>query len=1121
MLSHNYVWKLQLTMRFTILFLLVFCLQLSAKVYSQKDIALKFNTHHVKLNNVFELIESNTNYRIFYNNRQVPLNTAVSLNGSEHLSITELLDLSLKDLKLDYRILPDNVIVIAPANTKLTPIKITGTVKDKNGVALPGVTVKVKNLNKGTVTDVNGNYTIEVPDDGTIVFSFIGYQTQEVPVQGKSRLDIILADNPKSLNEVVVVGYGTQKKTSVTAAISSVSGEDILKSPVANVSNTLGGRVSGVISRQSSGEPGADADQIQIRGIGTTGSSAPLIVVDGVPMSYNQLNFNDIETVTVLKDAAAVAPYGLGGANGVILVTTRRGKSGQLSLNYDGYYGFQKATAIPKYLDAAGFATQFNIANKNVGIAPTYTDAQIQNYQNGSDPDHFPNTDWVKQTIQPRDPITNHNLTFTGGSDKVHFFGDLGYLYQEGVVNVINYKRYNGTLNIDANVTPTTTVSFDIRGGLTQQNKPAGNDGTGIFTSITEISPTFPEKFSNGLPANALLPSIYDSGYNRTTGNLLNSKFQIEQKLPFIPGLSIKGAAAYEKNNTVGKVWSLPFTYYSLNAAGTYVTQAGGPPAPTLTQSFSETQNITLQGYLTYQKTFGKSDISGLVVFEKRNGITDKFSAGRINYAVNLDELSLGSSATSDFSNSGTSAKSAQVGWVYRANYAYAGKYLVELSGRYDGHYYFAPDKRFAFFPAASVGWRLSEESFIKDHYNWINNLKIRASYGKSGNLAGDPFQYLTSYGLSSSYVLGGTVPYQTQGISENAQANPNITWETSNKADVGVDLNLFNSKLNIVADYFRERRSDMLLKPTAVIPAEYGIGISQENEGIMDNAGVDFSIGTNQHFANGLKMNTNLIFSYAKNKLVQTFENASTFNNPNRRLTGRSLGTQFGLKALGFYQQSDFNPDGTLKAGIPVPSFGAVAPGDIKYADLSGPIGADGKPTAPDGKIDVNDNTVIGYPLFPQITFGLNSSLSWKGFDLYMLWQGAANSTYYLLDELASPYFNGAKIAEYQLDYWTPDHTNAEFPRLTPSATTNNSQTSSFWTRNGSYVRLKTLELGYSLPSSVMKAIKMRSVRVYVTGQNLFTISSESFVDPEIGNNRDRYYFQQKTYALGLSVGF
>lgn len=1008
-----------------------------------------------------------------------------------------------------------NMVIISEA----LPIK--GIVRDDQGNPLVKVSVQVKGATIGTSTNEKGEFFLSVADDAVLIFSFVGFQTQEIKIAGKTSIEVTLQSNVSSLEDVVVVGYGTQKKTSLTASVSSVTGDQIMRSPVANISNTLGGRMSGVLTRQSSGEPGKDADKIQIRGIGTTGNADALVVVDGIPMNYDQLNPNEIETVTVLKDAAAVAPYGLAGANGVILVTTKRGKAGKLALNYNGYYGFQQPTRIPHYLDAYGYATQFNIANQNVGNAATYNDEALQKYKDGSDPDHFPNTDWVNEVINFHNPLTSHTLSFTGGNDKIHFYSDLGYLYQEGVVNVINFRRYNASVNVDAEVTNTTKVSLDVRGRLAQQRNPAGRNGTAIFTDITEIAPTLPLKFANGLPAHTMLPSIYNSGYNRSTGNFLNAKFQVEQKLPFIPGLSLKGVFAYEKNNTLGKVWSTPYDFYSLDAQNSFITQHGGPPSPTLSQSFAEEQNITLQGYATYKQSFGKSDIGALVVYERRTGANNNFAAGRINYAVNLDELSLGSTNTADFSNSGSSSRSAQIGWVYRLNYAYNSKYLLELTGRYDGHYYFAPGKRYAFFPAISAGWRLSEESFIKDNYPWIDNLKIRGSYGKSGNLAGGPFQYLTAYGLGPSYILGGTSSFQTQGIFENAQPNPNITWETAKKADIGLDITLFRGQIDFSIDYFKERRSDMLLKPTEVIPVEYGIGISQENAGIMENSGIDFSIGTNQRFANGIRLNASFNFSYAKNKLIQTFENASTYNNPNRRLTGRPLNTQFGLKALGFYQPDDFNPDGTLKNGEPVPTYGPIAPGDIKYADLAGAPGADGKPTGPDGIININDYTVIGHPLFPQIIFGLNTALSWKGIDLYMLWQGAGSSTYYVLDELASPFFNGAKIASYQLDYWTPEHPNARFPRLTPAVITNNAQTSSFWTRNGTYLRLKTLELGYTLPPAIMNAIKLHSVRVFVSGQNVLTFSAESYIDPELGNNRARYYFQQKTYTVGLNVGF
>ncbi|HTF30346.1 MAG TPA: hypothetical protein VK625_15950, partial [Flavitalea sp.] len=356
----------------------------------------------------------------------------------------------------------------------------------------------------------------------------------------------------------------------------------------------------------------------------------------------------------------------------------------------------------------------------------------------------------------------------------------------------------------------------------------------------------------------------------------------------------------------------------------------------------------------------------------------------------------------------------------------------------------------------------------------------------------------------------------------ENAQANPFITWETAKKSNIGLDANFFKGKLGVVIDVFKERRSNMLITPDAVVPSEYGIGISQVNAGIMENKGIEVTLTTDHQFKNGLKAGAAFNLSYARNKLIQVFENGSTFNNPNRRMTGRPWNTQFGLQDLGLFQLSDFEDDGTtLKSGIPVPTFGPVRPGDIKYSDIAGAPDASGKPGAPDGKIDVNDYTTIGDPLFPQITYGLNLNLSWKGFDASVLLQGALKANVYLSGETAYPFFNGAKIYKEQTDTWTPDNTNASFPRLTPTPITNNTQASSFWIRNGDFLRIKTLQVGYSIPESLIQRTGLRSIRIFAAGQNLFTFSDMKFLDPELGDPRARYYFQQKTYSFGLSLGF
>jgi hypothetical protein len=365
-------------------------------------------------------------------------------------------------------------------------------------------------------------------------------------------------------------------------------------------------------------------------------------------------------------------------------------------------------------------------------------------------------------------------------------------------------------------------------------------------------------------------------------------------------------------------------------------------------------------------------------------------------------------------------------------------------------------------------------------------------------------------------------VPTQVPGVYENAQANPNITWETAKKANIGLDATLWKGKLGFTLDVFSERRTDMLIKPTAAVPVEYGIDISQLNAGIMENKGIELNVNTNHSFSNGIKLDASFNFSYARNKLIQTFESASTYNNPNTRTTGKPYKAQFGLQSLGLFQQSDFEADGkTLKTGIAKPTFGPVFPGDIRYADLAGAPDSDGKPTGPDGKIDINDQTMIGQPLFPQIIYGLNLNVSWKGFDLSTLWQGAGKASLYLNNELAFPFYNGAKVFKEQTDYWTPEHAGAKYPRLTPNPSTNSTQLSSFWIRSGNYLRLKTAELGYSLPASVMRMLKIRSVRIFVSGQNIFTFSKFNYLDPELGSDRGRYYFQQKVYSFGMNVGF
>lgn len=1026
-----------------------------------------------------------------------------------------------------------------------TNLHITGVVTDNKNAPLANASINIKGTNTGVTTDGKGAFSIDVPGAGTVLMvSYIGFQTQQITVGKKTYLTIPLGSSNSSLSDVVVVGYGTQRKASVTAAVSSIKGDDIAAQPVADISNSLAGRVTGVIATQGNGEPGSDGSRILIRGISTTGNTQPLVIVDGIPRNYTQLDPNSIASISILKDAAAVAPYGMGGANGVILITTKKGKTGAPALTYTTYAGLQNPTRLTKFVNAYQYATLFNAADDNERAPHAYSDEDLQKFKDHSDPDGHPDHDVLKELINPNTLIMSHNLSLSGGGERVRYYTGVGFLSQNGAWGPTNYKRYNLTANLDADVTRTTKVSLSINGRVEDRHFPGRSASpsvgdVSIFNQAFRTPPIAPLTFSNGLwggyIGRSAYGNIYHSGYNQTTGYTLLNQLSLEQQLPFIKGLSVRGVVSYDFNpfnpgdpanpsaaiTSFNRSWLTPIPYYSYDPVTKTYPLAGtdGPAKPTYSVSYNQSQAFTYQGYLNYHNTFGKHDLSGLVVIELRNTKSSIFGAGRSNYNVSVPELNNGSSNSTDISNYGYSAEAKQKSAVYRVTYGYNNRYLLEASGRYDGNYFFAPGRRFGFFPAFSAGWRLSEENFIKDNIPWISNLKIRGSYGESGALAGSPFQYLNSYTLyGNASVLNGIT---TQGLYENAEPNLNITWERAKKTDIGMEANLWNGLLTIEADYFSEKRTDMLFAPTVTVPSEYGVGLSQVNSGAISNHGIELMLGTFRRVSRDLNVSFSANVTYARNKLLQVYETKATFDNPNRRITGRPLGTQFGYEALGYFKPEDFNPDGTLKPGIAAQPWGQVHPGDLRYADLTGP---DGKP---DGKIDDMDQTRIGYPVIPgnpaapEILYGFTPGITYKGLDVTILFQGATHTDFYLSGQAAWPFVNSASAVIGTLDYWTPTRQDAANPRITTQPAQNNIQASSWWIRDASYLRLKTGEIGYTLPASIISRIKIQSARFYVSGQNLLTWSALKNFDPEVSVSTGQYYPQQRVVSIGLNVTF
>jgi len=1015
---------------------------------------------------------------------------------------------------------------------------VSGKVIDAYNQPLPGVTVVVKGTTQGTVTDADGVYSLtNIPEDAILVFSFVGMRTEEVIVGSQTTISITMEEEAIGLEEVIAVGYGTQKKTSMTSAVSTMKAEKIENVSVANVSNALAGRMPGLMTRQTSGELGKDQTDLYIRGISTIGNSAPLIIIDGIPRaSLNEIDPSIIESITVLKDAAAVATYGMAGANGVILVTTKSGtKSGKPQFKLSSNIGFQNPTLLQDYANSYEYARAFNEAEDNAGFplaVRRFSPEDIANFKSSVEGDPnidqnlYPNQDVWDYVLDNNAPISKTNFSAVGGTEKIQYFTGLSYLYQQANFSTMKLNRFGLDSKIDLTPTEKTTISIGINGSSEIQNGPSAS-GRDVFIAATGVVPTEPIVWSDGRLAkngrDIILYDVINKG-DRTADQInLLTTLMVEQEL--FSGFKIKGVFAYDYITVFDKNWTEPpSTYYTINLSTKPYSfeEVESTDKNSLYQAQTTWKEYTGQLIITYDKAFDKHSISMLGVFEPRKTYYTGFWASRSNYQLPIDELDFGSAVKDHQFNGGNSAETSQVGYVYRLSYNYAQKYLFETAGRYDGHYYFAPGKKYGFFPSFSLGWRISEESFMAGMDN-IDNLKLRTSWGQSGNLAGGPSQYSSSFVLySNSYPFGNT---PTQGIYAAREGNPNITWEKANKFNVGLDFTLFKGLISGEVDYFNEKRDNMLLSPASTVPEEYGIALAQVNAGKMKNSGIEFLLGGNKRFYNGLNVGITGTYTYAHNELIEIFENPVTANDPLRSRTGHELGAFFGLTADGLYQVSDDkNGDGliTPEDGFPENKLGGILkPGSIKYVDIN-----------KDGVIDLTDESKIGYPAIPEIIYSLATDLSWKGFDLNVLFQGAGHTSTYLEGTYVSAFAETRNYPTFLLNNsWTPENPDARFPALSPNGLSQNDSHpySTFYMLDASYLRLKYAEFGYTIPKGLTDRVGLGAVRVYISGVNLFTWSEtvDYKIDPEASTHggdasgRGWYNPQQRTYTFGINVNF
>jgi len=1033
--------------------------------------------------------------------------------------------------------------------------EVKGRIMDDKGAPLANVTVLVKGTTIGASSLEDGTFSVHVPDGKTtLVISSVGYQTQEVDIKNTSSVSVTLASGTGKLDDVVVVGYATQKKVTVTGAVASVKGTELQKSPAINLSNSLAGRLPGVTAINSSGEPGYDGSSIRIRGTNTLGSTGALVVIDGVPNragGLERLNPADIESMSVLKDASA-AIYGARAANGVILITTKHGKTGKPQLSYNFNQGWSQPTVIPKMLNAVQYATMANeiemykldpsewaaawaaykstgvytAPNGNVSTAPFSPD-DIKKYQDGSDPWGHPNTDWFKATLKNWSPQQRQNVQLTGGSENVKYLASIGYENQDAYYknSATGYKQYDFRLNLDARVNKYINVVLGVTGRQENRFFPT-KPADAIFRMLMRGYPYKNAIWPTGQPApdieNGEQPVVIttnQTGYDKDTRYYLQSNGRIEINIPGVDGLKITGNVALDKYIQQTKRWQKPWYIYNwsgFNADGTPIltkVQKGPTTQATLGQGSVDQLNSLLEGILSYNHNFGGHAVTFQAGVTRETSNNSFFSAFRQYFpSTQIDQIFAGSQT--DQKTDGNAGQTARLNYFGRVGYNYKEKYIAEFLWRYDGSYIFPKVGRWGFFPGVSAAYRISEENFFKKNITFINSLKLRASWGQLGN---DQLYYgpnFISYGYLSSYSPGtyvvGNQVFST--LHESNIGNPNLTWEVANNYNFGFDLSALKNHLTLEVDIFKNHRSSILWKTSGGIPSTTGFGgsVPPTNIAKVDNAGYEFNLGYNNTVGD-FRYSVSVNGGYAKNKIVYW---AEVPGRPSYQLsTGHPLPddvTNPDNMLLYVYDgvfatQKDVDDNKLDYSGVG--GAGKLFPGSMKFKDING-----------DGKIDGNDRVRADKNALPTFQGGLIINLGYKGFDLSILFQGATGGQFFFQTESGTI----GNYTTYSYDHrWTLDNPSSVDPRTVDRNNQYFSNRNTYYMLNSNYVRLKNLELGYTLPLKLTQKVGINNLRVYVSGLNLLTWAKEDIYDPETTSQDGHYYPQARLINTGVSVTF
>ena len=827
-------------MKLVFVYLFIFVSGVFATEATSQTTRVSIVAKNISTQELMQEIEKQTDYLFVYNKNEVNLNRKVTIQATNQ-TVIEVLNKAFSQTDIAFAMEGSNIMLMKKESKETSPSiqqkghTINGVVTDEKGETIIGANVSVKGTTIGTITDIDGKFTLDIPEGAKLQVSYIGYLTQDITVGNNTSLNIKLLEDTQNLDEIVVVGYGVQKKSSVSGAIATIAQNDIKKAATSNLSDALVGQMPGLIAVNESGKPGSGS-KLLIRGQGTWNNSDPLVIVDGIERDFSNLDPNEVETISVLKDAAAAAVYGARAANGVILVTTKRGKDGKPSVKLDTYYGLKNVTRYPDLATPYEWASTRNKAYLMDGVSPNdnriFTQEQLENFRTGGQ-----GTDWYKETFNKTAPQYYANLNLSGGSEKVKYFVSLGHHSEDGLIDNFNYKKYNFRSNIDAKVTERFTISADVDASTRTYNSP-GWKAEDLFHYVARQNPTLPAYHPNGLPANTngehLPEMVHSSGNNKETYNDFRVTFKADYKIPGIEGLVARGMFSYGKNYMYNKKFFIPYSMYDVNENGDITNTKVVGEKTKLDEKFDQGDGYTYNVSLNYNRTFGKHDVGFLFLYEQESSKGNEFSAFRTNFVSNsVPQLSAGGDA--DKTNAGKANEWARNGLVGRINYAFDSRYMFEASFRYDGSITFPKGHRYGFFPSVSGAWRISNEAFIKDNFSFIDNLKLRASYGTLGNDQVKLWQYMSEFVYSDVATIGGK---NTNSIAvyKDLFPNPNITWEKSSTFDVGLEGMLWQGLLSFELDFFSKRTKDILAPQIRTIPETFGATLPDVNYGILDN---------------------------------------------------------------------------------------------------------------------------------------------------------------------------------------------------------------------------------------------------------------------------------------------